>query len=263
MNNTFSIRRFGFLFKKTIAERTLQTVGVIGLLLVLSLILYAAAKELIGYRAAQSLTFIWGFAGGGCFLASFAFGYFNTNSIGSSYLTLPASYLEKWLCGILICILFATAFLVFYHLMDMAFVAAYLNGLDKTSLFYKQQYESLDTFDLNGRIAWKVYSMFLILTGSMLTGAFYFNKAPFIKTAISICIVFLFLFGLNWMIAKMLFGDIVDAGLYNHVTVPVGKEEGVLLLPSHMGDMFRYSTSYIIPVILWFLPLLRLREKEF
>ena len=65
------------------------------------------------------------------------------------------------------------------------------------------------------------------------------------------------------MIAKILFGDIVDAGLYNHVTLPFGKEEGVLLLPSQWEDIFRYSTSYIIPAILWFLPLLRLREKEF
>jgi hypothetical protein len=64
--------------------------------------------------------------------------------------------------------------------MDVAFVAAYHHGLDKTSLFYKQQYESVDTFDLNGGISWKVYSIYLILTGAMLTGAFYFNKAAFI-----------------------------------------------------------------------------------
>ena len=197
MNNTFNIRRFWFLFKKTIAERTVQTIGVIALLLVLSLILYVAAKELVGFRAAQSLTLIWGFAGGGFFLSSFVFGYFSNNASGCSYFTLPASYLEKWLCGILICILFTVVFLVFYHLMDVAFVAAYRHGLDKTSLFYKQRYESVDTFDLNGGISWKVYSLYLILAGAMLTGAFYFNKAAFIKTAISLCIVFLLLFGLN------------------------------------------------------------------
>jgi hypothetical protein len=263
MNNTFSVKRFWFLFRKTIAERPVQTIGVIGLLLVLSLILYVAAKELVGFRAAQSLTLIWGLGGGGFFLSSFVFAYFSSNASGSSYFTLPASYLEKWLCGILICILFIVVFLVFYHLMDVAFVAAYHHGLDKTSLFYKQQYESVDTFDLNGGISWKVYSIYLILTGAMLTGAFYFNKAAFIKTAISVCIAFLFLLGMNWMIAKILFGDIIDTGLYNHVTLAFGKEEGVLLLPSHVEDIFRYSTSYIIPAILWVLPILRLREKEF
>ena len=78
-----------------------------------------------------------------------------------------------------------------------------------------------------------------------------------------ICIIFILLFGLNWLTAKLLFGDIVDAGLYNHVTLRVGKEEGVFLLPSNIEDAFRYSTSYIIPAILWVLPLIRLRRKEF
>ena len=102
MNNTFSIKRFRLLFKKTIAERPVQTIGVMALLLILSLILYVAAKELAGFGAAQNLTFIWGLSGGSFFLASFVFGYFSTNASGSSYLTLPASYFEKWLCGILI-----------------------------------------------------------------------------------------------------------------------------------------------------------------
>src|SRR3954467_10100626 len=140
MNNTFNIKRFGFLFKKTVLERPIQTVGVMGLLLVLSLILYTVVKKLVGFNAAQNLTFIWGLSGGGFFLASFVFGYFSTNASGSSYLTLPASYFEKWLCGILIAgVLYPLVFLVFYHLMDMAFVAAYHNSLDPTSVFYKQQ----------------------------------------------------------------------------------------------------------------------------
>jgi len=264
MSDVFSIKRFFLLFKKIIVERPVQTLGVSALLLILSFILYVAAKNIIGFGPAQNLTFIWGLAGGGFFLSSFMFGYFNTNANGSSYLTLPASFLEKWLCGILIAgILYPLIFLLFFHITDIAFVAAYHNSLDKTSLFYKQQYESVYPFDLNGRIAWKVYALFLLLAGAMLTGTLYFNKMAFIKTGITICIAFFILFGLNWFVASMLFCKINDAGLYNHVTLPVGKEQGVLLLPSNLEETFRYGTSYIIPVILWFLPLLRLREKEF
>src|ERR1700759_4563749 len=102
MNDIFNIKRFALLFKKTIAERPVQNVGVTGLLLVLSFILYVVAKKLAGFGPAQNLTFIWGLAGGGFFLASFVFGYFGTNASGSSYLTLPVSFLEKWLCSILI-----------------------------------------------------------------------------------------------------------------------------------------------------------------
>jgi len=95
MNNTFNTKRFSLLFKKTIAERPVQTIGVTVLLLLLSFILYVVAKKWSGFGAAQNLTFIWGLSGGGFFLASFVFGYFSNNASGSSYLTLPASYFEK------------------------------------------------------------------------------------------------------------------------------------------------------------------------
>jgi hypothetical protein len=264
MNNTFTIKRFGLLFKKTIAERPVQTIGVTVLLLLLSFILYVVAKRLSGFGAAQNLTFIWGLAGGGFFLASFVFGYFSNNASGSSYLTLPASYIEKWLCGILITgVLYPLIFLPFYHIMDTAFVAAYHNSLDPTSIFYKQQYESVYTFDLNGIVAWKVYSLFLMLTGSMLTGGLYFNKIPFIKTGIAFCIVLFAIVGINWLIASLLFDNVTDPGPYDHVTLAVGKEQGTLILPSDIENFFHYSLAFIIPAILWILPLSRLREKEF
>ena len=264
MNNTFNIKRFGLLFKKTIAERPAQTIGVTVLLLLLSFILYVVAKKLSGFGTAQNLTFIWGLSGGGFFLASFVFGYFSNNASGSSYLTLPVSYLEKWVCSILITgVLFPFIFLVFYHIMDVSFVAAYHNSLDPTSVFYKQQYEGVYTFDLNGIIAWKVYPGFLMLTGSMLTGALYFNKISFIKTGITICIVIFIIVGLNWMIANLLFDNVNDAGAYDHVTLAVGKEEGTLILPSNIESFFHYSFAFVVPAILWILPLSRLREKEF
>ena len=264
MNNTFNTNRFGLLFKKTIAERPIQTIGVTVLLLFLSFILYVVAKKLSGFGAAQNLTFIWGLPGGGFFLASFVFGYFNNNASGASYLTLPASYFEKWLCSILITgVLYPLIFLIFYHLIDLAFVSAYHNSLDPTSVFYKQQYERVYTFDLNGIVAWKVYSLFLMLTGSMLTGALYFNKIPFIKTGITVCIVLFVIVGLNWIIATVLFRNVNDAAPYDHVTLAMGKEQGTLILPSGIENFFHYSMAFVIPAILWILPLSRLREKEF
>src|SRR3954447_10149172 len=189
MNNTFNIKRFSLLFKKTIAERPVQTIGVTVLLLLLSFILYVVAKKFSGFTAAQNLTFIWGLAGGGFFLASFVFGYFSNNASGSSYLTLPASFFEKWLCGIVITgIIYPLLFLPFFHLVDVSFVSAYHNSLDPSSLFYKQDYDAVYMFNLNSIIAWKVYQMFLIGTGGMLTGALFFNKAALIKTAIVGCL---------------------------------------------------------------------------
>lgn len=264
MNDIFSLKRFGLLFRKTIAERPIQTFGVMGLLLFLSFILYVAAKKLAGFGAAQNPTFLWGLAGGGFFLSSFVFGYFSSNASGSSYLMLPASSLEKWLYSILMTgVLYPLIFLLFFHLMDTAFVAAYHKSLDPTSLSYKQQYESVSTFDINGIIAWKVYAMFLMLTGSMLTGGLYFNKIPFIKTAIAICIVFVVVFGINWLIATLFFSNINDAGPFDHVELIVGKQIGTLILPTNIDNFFHKIVAFVMPSVLWLLPLLRLREKEF
>jgi hypothetical protein len=264
MNNTFNIKRFGFLFKKVILERPMQTIGVIALLLTLSLILYAVARRLAGFNAAQNLTFIWGLSGGGFLLASFVFGYFSTNSSGASYLTLPASYFEKWLCGILIAgVIYPFIFLLFYHLIDISFVALYHNSLDPTSPFYKQQYEAVYPYNFNSILAWKVYTMFFFLAGAMFIGSFYFNKIAFIKTGIAVCVLCIGVFGLNWFIAKLLFGNINDAGPFDHVTIPVGKNEGSIILPSNIQNFFYYSIWYILPAVLWLLSLTRLKEKEF
>lgn len=264
MNNTFNAKRFGLLFKKTLLERPVQMFGFTGLLLGLVLILYTVAKTLIGFGAAQNLTFIWGLPGGSFFLASFMFGYFSSNASGSSYLTLPASHFEKWLCAVLIAgILYPLIFLIFYHIMDISFVAIYHNSLDTSSPFYKQQYESVYPFNLNGIVAWKVYPMFLFLTGAMLVGSLYFNKTAFIKVAIALCILFIGIFGLNWLMAKIIFGNINDAAPFNHVTIPVGKEEGSIELPSDIVNIINYSIWYILPSILWLLAFTRLREKEF
>ncbi len=264
MSDTFSAKRFVLLLKKTIAERPMQTIGVMVLWLLMSLILYVAAKKLSGFGAAQNLTFIWGLAGGEFFISSFMFGYFSTNANGSSYLTLPVSFLEKWLCAILIAgILYPIIFLLFFHGIDTAFVAAYHNSLDKTSVFYQQQYESVYTFSLNGMVAQKVYSLFLAFGGAMLTGSLYFNKIALIKTGISLTLLFLIIFGVNWLMASTLFQNINDAGPYDHVTLAVGKETGTLILPTNLEHNFHTGIDFVMPVVLWFLPLLRLREKEF
>lgn len=264
MNNIFDIRRFGLLLKKTLLERPVQMFGFTGMLLALVLILYVVAKSFIPIYAAQNLTFIWGLDGGGCFLASFVFSYFSSNATGSSYLTLPASHFEKWFCGILVVgIFYPLIFLIFFRIIDTSFVVLFHRSLDPGGPFYKQQYESVYLFSFNGRIAWKVYSMYLFLSGAMLIGAFYFNKVNFIKVAIAICVLCIGGFALNWLFAELLFGNINDAGPFNHVTVPVGKEFGSIELPDTAADIFTYTLSYIFPILLWILAFIRLREKEF
>src|SRR6201988_1887413 len=95
MNNIFNIKRFGWFFKKTILERPVQLIGFVVLALALDLVVYACAKLTGDFVVAQNAAFIIGLIGGGCLLASFVYNHFSTTARGSSFLTLPASLLEK------------------------------------------------------------------------------------------------------------------------------------------------------------------------
>jgi len=264
MNNTFQIKRFARLVKKTFLERPVQMFGFTGLLLALSLILYSIIKTFGGFGAAQNITFIWGLSGGGFFLASFVFGYFSSNAMGSTFLTLPSSNFEKWLCGVLITgVFYPVIFLLFFRLVDSSFVGIYRHGLDPAGPFYKQLYQSVYIFDFNGFVAWKVYPMYAFLAGSMLVGSLYFNKVAFIKTAIGISILIIGVIGINWLMATLFFGHINNAAPFNSVAIPAGKEEGSVELPRGFVDIINNGVWYVLPPILWLLAFTRLREKEF
>ena len=264
MNNTFEIKRFWFLIRKTLLERPAQITGLIGLMLLIIFILYFICRSLIGFAVSQNLTFIWGLVGGGCFLASYVFGYFASNAAGSSYLTLPASHFEKWLCSVLIVgILYPIIFLLFYRAMDASFVAFYHKSLDPTSPLYKDKYKAVYQFAFDGFIARKVYSTFALFTGVGMVGSLYFNKANLIKTALVFCAICLCLYCLNWLFAQVMFGSIEGAIPFQDVYVRFGDNSGVVPIPRSLSNIVGVSFGYVIPAILWILAYLRLKEKEF
>lgn len=264
MNNTFHAKRFIWLFRKSLMERPTQMFGFTGLLLALILILYSISKALLGFGAAQNLSFIWGLAGGGCILASFVFSYFSTNASGSSYLTLPASHFEKWFCGILIVgIIYPCIFLLFFRAMDFIFVSVYHSQLDPESPYYKSQYELANLFPFDGMIARKVYWLFVFLAGSMLLGSFYFNKVSFIKVALVVAAVCIGGTVINWLMAKAIFDNATEATPFHKVVIQMGKEYGSVLLPETADRLFNLALTYIFPGLLWLLTFIRLREKEF
>ena len=97
----------------------------------------------------------------------------------------------------------------------------------------------------------------------MFVGGLYFNKNAFIKTGISICLALLGCIGLNWLLAILIFGHISDAAPFGHVSIPIGKDDGTIELPSTVVTVINYGLWYVIPIILWLLSFTRLREKEF
>jgi len=264
MNDVFSWKRFFHLLKKALLERPVQTFGFTGLILALTLITYFIIRTQMGLAAAQILTFIWGLTGGGAFLASMAFAYFSSNANGSSYLSLPASQFEKWLCAFIIAmILYPIVYLLFFRTVDATFVELYHRGLDPESPLYKREYDDVQVFSFVGWQAIKVYPIFLILSSAAQLGSLYFNKAPFIKTALWFCGICLGLFLINWLFAVILFGKIDGAVPFRSVDILVGKEVGSVELPKIIFVSVQRALWYAIPALFWILSLVRLREKEF
>lgn len=264
MNDTFNGKRFGWLFKKTLLERPAQLVGMTVLVLVVVLLFYAVSRYLVGWDVAQNGSFIIGLAGGGSFLASYVFNYFSSNASGSSYLTLPASHFEKWLCAVLITgVLFTIIFLLFYHVVDSAFVAAFHKSLDPKTPFYQELYDAVNLLPYDKGIAVKTYMMFANFVAVMLVGTLYFNKAAFIKVALIVCGFFFSVFFLNSLMAHALIANIDKALPFNGAFITVGKDFGKIELPLYASHAVAICIQYIIPAVLLFTAYIRLREKEF
>ncbi|MGI8636650.1 MAG: hypothetical protein ACR2KZ_14735, partial [Segetibacter sp.] len=192
------------------------------------------------------------------------FNYFTSNAGGSSYLTLPASHFEKWLCAVLITgVLFTTVFLAFYRIIDLTFVTMYHTALDPKSPFYKQMYEAVQVLPYDGFVASKTYMMFVNFTTAMLVGALYFNKAAFIKVSLIVCGLFIAGSYLNYYIAKAVFDNVDKALPYYAVFLTVGKEFGKVILPAYASKAVDICILYIVPAVLLATSYIRLREKEF
>jgi hypothetical protein len=264
MNNTFNARRFALLLKKTLLEKPTQSIGFTGLIFLFILIVYYLMKTYVSFPAAQNLTFLWGMVGGDFILAAFVFNYFASSANGSSYLTLPVSNLEKWLTAVIIvAVLYPLTFMIFYRIMDAGFVLAYHNSLDPNGPFYKQMYEAVYLFPFNRFFARQCYTMAAVCSGFMLIGSLYFNKGALIKVALAICILCFGIYGLNYLFAGMLFRNVANTFPFQAIVISVGKESGVVDLPQTVHDTIWNFINFGLPVILWSVAFIRLREKEF
>ena len=264
MNNTFSFTRFGWLMKKTFSERPVQLLGFMAISVLVSLAVYLFFKLAGDFEVAQNASFIIGLVGFGCFLASMVFNYFNSNAAGASFLTLPASQLEKWLTGVLITgVLYVGLFLLFFRLMDMTFVGIYHKKLDPQGPFYRQMYDAVRIFRFDEFIASRVFMMFFNFAGAILLGAFYFNKASFIKTGLVLCVICFGGLLFNLLIANLFFRSCKQCLPYFFVWISTRNATGRLEIDGTLHRVIMVIFEFVIPVILWSLAYLRLREKEF
>ncbi len=264
MNNVFDTRRFFLLFRKTVLERPMQLIGFTVLMLSIVFIIYAFFKSMGAIPEGQNASFMFGFAGGGCFLGAIIFGYFNTNAKGAAYLLLPASQFEKWLVSVLITGVFYTLiFLLFYRLMDSFFVDAYHKKLDPKSIYYTELRDEMQILPFDGFVFKTTLMMYLNFTGATMLGALFFNKASFLKVALIFCGLLFFSYFLNIIVAKMMMSGVQNAMPYLWTWIRINDAEGRIEMNTVVLNVWQYCAFILVPFILWVLAFVRLREKEF
>ena len=263
MNNIFNPVRFWLLLKKTVYERPLQLAGFTLLPLFVVVVMYAFLKTVNGFEVAQTASFAIGLIGGGCFVASLAFGYFSSKAMGYSYLMLPCSVFEKWLCGVLLVVLYLAVFLLFFRITDALFITYFKQHLNPARANYKAVYNSVTLLLFDSGMGTSAIVMFLNFAGAVLVGSLYFNKAPFVKVALLIAGCWCAAFVLNLVIVKWLIPGAANGVPYLHVWINVGKDVARLDMPEQAEHLVKLFFTGVLPVILWSTAFIRLKEKEF
>src|SRR6185437_9546460 len=250
MNDIFSLQRFGWLMRKILTERTTQILGTIGLSISITFILYTLARLMQDVSVAQNASFVLGLTLGGSLVASIVFGYFGNNATGASFLTLPASILEKWLSGILIVGgIYFFIFLLCFRLIHLAFVLQYHNSLNPSLAFYKEQYDAVHIFSFTGFVASTTYLLLFNFSGLIMLGALFFNKAAFVKTAFIICGIMVGAFLFNFLVVKLLIKNTQIAIPFNIVWIQVGDERTALALSPQNAEKIIFIFRFVLPAI--------------
>lgn len=203
--------------------------------------------------AVQNGVFIIGlFFGGGLFTNSML----NELSDSSSsiwVLTLPAKQSEKVVASISIStIIFLASYLFIFYLVDVLYL---LN----TNRFKMENILNPFKDDFYVFFFW-----YLLFNGVILLGRVMFVKYSLIKTILSVFLFFILFDYLNNFILELLIIDAnivssiaLDSFLFHHET-----ENITVSLPENIDLAFVIFTRFLLPISMWFLVWLKLKEKQ-
>jgi hypothetical protein len=277
MNEIFSIKRWGMLVALHWAgnrkKYLLAMPAIFGLLLVwFSFVLIMDRHDpMAGFI--QWMTYYAGLFFVGCLYASTIFAELGDKAQGIAYLAVPASALEKLLCGLLFSIVaFFIVYTLLFYLVDipMVWLANKLNvqehrvwpggyPVDPTIVFNVAR--GADDME-SDRQSHVLLLGFFAIQSAFILGSVYFSRYAFIKTAVAVLVFILF-----FMIVQK---SIMEA------TLPEGwhrnefaweKNRGTTFMlavrfPALLSGLLGFVLSYGATLVFWIATYFRLKEKE-
>ncbi|WP_247232139.1 hypothetical protein [Telluribacter sp. SYSU D00476] len=260
MNQNFSIKRFRLLVKLEIAERGRNYVLMGSLLVGLMLVLMLPMTINKGYSGLLNLlhplALFMVLLFGGSLYTSQAFMHYGSPSTGIAALMIPASRLEKYLCALLINLLFVVPFLLLFLFLHSWAVDYANQGLSADSYKYSRiPRDPLMYFAI----------LYLLIQGTVMLGSLYFARLSYVKTAAAFFISFVVITFLSMLMAFVFtdFPTKVVAFPFSSWRIWFGMAGTVYFVeyPREVQYLV-YLFPFILLLGLWYTTYVRLTEKE-
>lgn len=256
MNNSFSFSRLGLLIRKQWSDNaklySLSVLALIGLLTII-FIFWATAN---GNRYDEQDTYVIFFIllfGTGLIFASTTFSTLGNKAKGTYWLSIPATHLEKLLCGI-----FYSLFVFF-----VVFTAGFLIVQQITFMLIRLDPDNI----IRPMRHWKktaalFFYIFIALQSLFILGSVFFEKFAFIKTTLAaLFIIFLFIIT-GILLAKNLLPHNSNLQGLTAFRVYGNNEVKLYRLSPWIGDALIACTKLIWAPVFWVAAYFRLKEKE-
>lgn len=258
MNNTFNLSRLWLLIKKQWFDNaklyTLSLLAMIGLLIIVFIFWISAHTRHSTFAEEETyiIFFIFLFAMGSVF-ASSTFNALSDKAKATYWLTVPATHLEKLVCGI------------FYTVIVFAivYVLSFLVVQQATFFFLKldpgNRVEPMKGLWFGAKV---LAVIFVAIQSLFVLGSVYFEKFAFIKTLLAgLLIVFLFMLTILFFHHNFLPHNTGMRGLTT-VSVYGDHQTKVYRLAPWIEDVFTPLFKYIWAPVLLIAAYFRLKEKE-
>ena len=279
MNQTFSLNRWGLLAGKHWSENrkkyVLSIVAIASLMILWYGFVIIINPESALQKDMQSSTYYVGLFIIGCIYASLLFTELSDKPKGINYLTVPASHLEKLLCNLLfgVIIFFVLYLLLFYAVtMPMLSLSNTVREMHWKEIYPDQSFKPetiTNVFVAEGarKGANPFYYLqlgYIAVQACFVLGSVYFTRFSFIKTVISVLLVWLFFF---LFMAKGLTSFMPQGNYYNGLTNWSIWDDGnttnkVIMLPKWVDTTCSFLFKFGFAPVFWVATYFRLKEKE-
>ncbi len=222
----------------------------------------------------QAVTYYTGLILVGCLYASTIFSAFGSKPQGIAWLSIPASALEKLLCGLLFAVvLFFLVYTVVFFIVDIPMVEICNRLIAREHRMWSAGYPILpdpiynvlkglpnDAYD-------NQYHLFVLtyfaLQAAFVLGSVYFSRYAFIKTTVAVLIFILCFVCLEVRVIE----PMLPEGYHRHPIMDWMKNQDTLdvkaiRLSPYISAPLGYLLIYGTPFVFWIATYFRLKEKE-